>query len=80
MTVEVVRDALGWCSIINYGILLAWFFMIVVARGWIYRVHSKWFAISREHFETINYAMLGCFKLAIVLFNIVPYLALRIAG
>ncbi len=80
MTVELLRDFFGWCSVMNYGMLLVWFFLIVWARDWIFRIHSKWFAIPRDRFDTINYAMMGSFKLSIFLFNIVPYLALRIAG
>jgi len=33
-----------------------------------------------ERFDDVNYALMGFFKLSIILFNIVPYLALRIVG
>jgi hypothetical protein len=45
-----------------------------------YRFHSKWFKISVEKFDDIHYSGMAFFKIAIFLFNLVPYLALRIVG
>ena len=80
MTLEIIRDALGWCTLINMGLLVVWSVMFIVGRNWIYRIHSKWFRISEERFDAIHYAGMAIFKLAIFLFNFVPYLALRIVG
>ena len=80
MTVELIRDGLAWCAILNMGVLLLWFLGLMVAHDWIYRLHGKWFKLSEEKFDTIQYASMGFFKLSILLLNIVPYLALRIVG
>jgi len=80
MTLEILRDMLGWCTLINIGILLYWWLMIVFAQDWVYRMHTKWFQISRETFDAIQYGGIGLFKLAVIVFNLVPYLALRIVG
>ena len=80
MTVEMMRAVLGWCSIINIGLLLWWFFAITVLHDWGYRIHSKWFKLSVESFDTIHYAGIAFFKIAVFVFNIVPYFALRIVG
>ena len=80
MTVETVREVLGWCSAMNFGVLFVWFLGIILARDWIFRIHSKWFALSKEQFDTIHYAGLAFFKMSIFVFNFVPYLALCIAG
>ncbi len=80
MTIEMVRAALGWCSVINMGLLLWWFFAIIVLHDWVYRWHTKWFKISVEQFDAIHYAGIAAFKIAIFFFNIVPYFALRIVG
>ena len=80
MTVETLRAFLGWCSVMNYGLLFVWFVGIVVARDWIFGLHSRWFALSRERFDTIHYAAMAFFKMSVFLFNLVPYLALRIVG
>jgi hypothetical protein len=78
MTVEMIRAALGWCSIINMGLLLWWFFAIVVLHNWVYKLHSKWFKLSVEKFDEIHYTGIAFFKIAIFIFNIVPYFALVI--
>jgi len=49
MTIEMMRAVLGWCSIINIGILLWWFFAITVLHDWVYKIHSKWFKLSPEN-------------------------------
>ena len=34
---------------------------------------------SEERFDEIHYTMMGYYKLAVILFNLAPYLALRLA-
>ena len=80
MTMEIVRDTLAWCAVINLGLLLWWFLFLTVAHDWTYRLHGKWFKMSRENFDAIHYGGMAAFKLGILLFNLVPYLALRIVG
>jgi len=80
MTIEMMRAVLGWCSIINMGLLLWWFLILMFAHDWVYRFHSKWFKLSPETFDTIHYTGIAFFKIAVFVFNIVPYFALRIVG
>jgi hypothetical protein len=80
MTLPEIRDVLLWCSIINFGLLIWWLVMFLVARDWIFRIHSRWFVLSRERFDSIHYSGMAMFKLAIFLFNFVPYIALLIVG
>ncbi len=78
MTIEIVRSFLGWSSVINVGLLLYWFLFIMFAHDWVYRVHSKWFKIPVDKFDTVHYAGMMYLKIAIFVFNIVPYFALCI--
>ena len=80
MTVETIRDVLAWCSVINFALLLLWFVGFLLARDWVYRVHGKWFTLSVEKFDAIHYTGMAFFKICILLFNLVPYLAFRIVG
>jgi hypothetical protein len=80
MTLEAIRDVLGWCSAINIGLLLFWWLWFMLAHDFMYRFHGKWFKLSVERFDEINYSLMGFFKIGIILFNIVPYFALRIVG
>ena len=80
MTLEQVRSALAWCVVMNFGILILWFLLIALAHDWAYRIHSRWYNISVEKFDTIHYAGIAIFKILVITFNLVPYLALRIVG
>ena len=80
MTIEVIRSALAWCIIINWALLLWWFLFFTLAHDWTYQFHRKWFDLSVDQFDTIHYGGMGLFKIGIFLFNLVPYLALRIVS
>lgn len=80
MTLEIIRDTLGWCTLINIALLLAWWLILMFGRNFVYSLHSNWFKLSEESFDSIQYAGMAFYKVAIFLFNLVPYLALRIVG
>lgn len=78
MTLELVRHILAWSTIINLGILLWWFLFNTLAHDWVYSFHGRWFKLTKEQFDTIQYIAMAVYKIGIILFNIVPYIALRI--
>ncbi len=80
MQIEMVRAFFGWCTIINGVFVLFSFLMCAIASDWIYRVHSKWFPISREAFTLTLYCFIGGMKLIFFMLNLVPYVALVIVG
>ncbi|MEJ2164469.1 MAG: hypothetical protein P8X90_02995 [Desulfobacterales bacterium] len=80
MTLETVRAVLAWCTVINLALFIWWFLFFALAHDWMYRLHGKWFKISVEKFDAVHYAGMALFKMGILLFNLVPYLAMRIVG
>jgi len=80
MSIDVVRNALLWCTVINYVLLMVWFLLFVLAHQWFYRLCARWFRLTAEQFDTINFAGIAFYKLSILLFNLVPYIALRIVA
>lgn len=76
MSVKEIHDFLLYSLVINYLILLAWFGFFVKAHDFIYRLHSRWFNISMQTFDTIHYSGLAVYKIGIILLNLVPLLAL----
>ena len=78
MTIELLRGVLGWCAVINMGMLIWWFLFLVLAHDWVYRMHNALYNIPEESFNVIHYAGLIFFKIAIFVFIIIPYIALRI--
>jgi hypothetical protein len=80
MSIEVARTFLLWCTVINYGVLMVWFLFFVYAHDWIRGLHGRWFRVPGDQFDAIHYAMMGIFKLGIILFNLVPLVVLYIIG
>ena len=80
MTVELFQEVLAWCSVINIGLLLFWLLWLTLAHDFVYRFHGKFLKLSVEKFDAIHYGGMAFFKILIFVFNIVPYLALRIVG
>lgn len=77
MDITELTHVLGWCSLINYTLLLLWFLIFSLAHDWLFRMHSRWFVLTVGQFDVINYAGIGLYKLLVFVFNLVPYLALR---
>lgn len=80
MSIEIARQFLLWCTVINYGILLLWFAMFAFAHDWMHQFHGRWFRLSVDQFDAIHYAGIAIFKVGVILFNLVPYIALHIVG
>ena len=72
-----------WCTIINVGLLIFMsliftFASVTFAGEWMYRLHSKLFPMPRETFNVVIYSFLGLYKIALIMFNLVPFVALLI--
>ena len=77
---EFWRALLGWCCLINLGILLFWWALFVSASDAIYALHRLWCPLSRQTFDTVHYCAMAFFKLSVLLLNVVPYAALCLMG
>ncbi len=80
MDINTIREFFMWCTILNGGLLILSFLTFTFAGNWVYRMHSKWFSISRDAFNIAIYSFLGLFKIFILGFNLVPYIVLVIMG
>ena len=80
MDLETTRAFFMWCTIINMVLLTISFLMCAYFGDWIHRTHSRWFPISREAFNVVIYSLLAGFKTLVIMFNLVPYVALVIVG
>ncbi|MCW1957342.1 MAG: hypothetical protein KIH64_002095 [Mycobacterium sp.] len=79
MALTTLRDVLIWSLVFNYVILLVWFGALVLAHDRIYRLHTRWFALSRESFDAIHYGGMAAYKIGVLLFNLAPLVAILIA-
>lgn len=80
MDIATVRTFFMWCTVINGGLLILSFVILTFAADWVYRMHSKWYPIPREAFNIVIYSFIGLFKILVMVFNVVPWIALVIMG
>lgn len=78
MSMEVLISFFGWCSLINVVLLTFWALIFMAAPELVYRTQSRFFPIPRETFTTVFYCFIGVFKVLVLVFNLVPYVALSI--
>jgi hypothetical protein len=80
ISVVEIKHVLAWCAGINYAILLLWVGLFVCAHDWMYRMHLRWFKLSREVFDALNWGAIAVYKLGIILLNLVPLIALCLSS
>ena len=78
MTVEMLRAFFGWCTLLNWALMLISFMFIALGRSWIFRMHAKMFGITEEDVSKALYLLMAGYKMAIFVFCVVPYIVLRI--
>jgi len=78
MSLEQLTGFFGWCSVINIGVLLFSTIMLVLMKDWVINIHSKMFNLNPQVLAHIYFRYLGNLKLLVIVFNLVPYLALKL--
>ncbi|MFR0691054.1 DUF6868 family protein [Enterobacterales bacterium AE_CKDN230030158-1A_HGKHYDSX7] len=76
MPLQELKPFLLYCTLINYAILLVWFAAFTLAHDFVYRLHSRWFALPVETFDAVHYGGMAVYKIGVLLLNLVPLLAL----
>jgi hypothetical protein len=79
-SVETIREILGWCTILNVGVLVFSSLLLMIAGSPIKRIHAKMFGLSEDDLSRAYFQYLAQYKIATLVFNLAPYLALRIVG
>ena len=77
---HTLTEFLGWCSVINISLLFLSTIVLVVARKPVSAIHSKLFGVSGHELPSLYMQYLGNYKIAILMLNLVPYIALKLAA
>jgi hypothetical protein len=75
---QTIREILGWCAVINIGILLIAALILLVAKRPIMSIHARVWDLSEEELPRIYFQFLAQYKILIWIFNITPYFALTL--
>jgi hypothetical protein len=78
MTTETLTALLGWTSVINIALLMVSTISLISMRGFITKVHARLFGMDEKDLGRAYFQYLAQYKIAIIVLNIAPYLALRI--
>jgi hypothetical protein len=76
VNMDVVCKALLWSAALNYILLISWFVIFLLPHEWIFRICSRAFRVTVARFDEMNLQGIIIYKLGILLFNLMPGLAL----
>ena len=68
----------GWCIVLNGSILVLWAGVLFLIPDLAYRTQKSFVSISKEDFGRIFYFLIGLYKVLFIVFNVAPYIALKI--
>ena len=75
---QIALEILGWSTVINLGVLTFSFIVVVVGGSSVKRIHAKLFGLSESDLSRAYFQYLAQYKIAIFVFNLAPYAALKI--
>ena len=78
MTIELLQSLLMWCTIINFGILIVWSLFMSLGRRFLSFTQAKMFGVPEDKLAVILYKCLAYYKILVIVFNVVPFIALLI--
>lgn len=78
ITIDALTELLGWASAINIAVLLLSTLGVIAMRGAIARIHSKLFGLDEKVLGRAYFQYLAQYKIAIIVLNIAPYIALKV--
>jgi len=78
MDITTLKAFFLWCTIVNAALLLLSSLACIFFGDFSYRMNHKFFSISRQEFNVMFASFIGLFKIFVIVFNLVPYIALVI--
>ncbi len=79
-TIESITRFLGWCSVLNIGLLMLSSLAVMCLREQIATTHMRFFGMVKEDILSGYFQYLAHYKIATIVLSIVPYFALKIMG
>jgi hypothetical protein len=76
MDIEQLQEFLFWCLVLNVVIYTFTALATLLMRNFMSSIHEKLFGLSQEAVHKAFYTYLAAYKLMIIVFNFVPWLAL----
>ena len=78
MSIEVLTEMLGWCVILDFGLLMFAALVLKVGGGTIRPLHARLFDVSESALPNMYFQYLANLKIAALALHVVPYFALKL--
>ena len=78
MNIETIREFLGWCTIINYGLMILAFLKVYALRNTLAQFRQELFGLDEESVRRLQAQFFVNYQLVIIVFTLTPYIALSI--
>lgn len=77
-SLETLVTFLAWCTTINLVVLVMTGLAMLTVRRPLAGLHARIFGLSEADISRAYFQYLALYKIAFIVFNLAPYLALRI--
>ncbi len=77
-SLETLTAVLGWCTVLNSVLLALAALLTMAMRDSMIRIHARMFGVSEADLLRAYFQYMARYKIAILVLNLTPYLALKI--
>ena len=68
----------GWCTVINMGFYAFSALFIIAFKEFTIHIHSKLMGVEASELPSLYFKFMGNFKIFLIVFNLTPYIALKL--
>ena len=79
-SIDSVREFFGWCTVFNFVLLGLAALVVSTCRRAVSGFHARLFDLTEEQLIPLYFRYLANYKIAVLVFCFVPYLALLVMG
>jgi hypothetical protein len=76
-SLEAVTAFFGWTTVVNFALLFVSSIMVITTRRAISRIHGKMFGLETADLSRAYFQYIAQYKIAIIVFSLTPYIALK---
>ncbi len=77
-SIETLATFFGWCTVLNIGVVLVIVVFVSVFHEFAAELSAKMFGITKAEAKATLFRIFMQYRIAIVVLNVVPYIALKI--
>ena len=78
MDIAQITTFLGWCTLINTSILVITALSVFFCLEFITSLQSQLYGVSTDQLPALYFSYMANYKIAIIVFNLVPYVVLKL--